>query len=332
MRVIFCGTAAFAVPSLHALAQHHDVVLVVTQQDRPAGRGRRRQMPAVKQAAAEYDLPVIQPRSLRRDSVVSELAAAAPDLIVVAAYGKILPAAVLDLPPHGCLNVHASLLPRHRGASPVTAAILAGDPETGVTIMQMDKGLDTGPILRQQSLRLSGEETTSALTTALAQLGAELLIPTLDELIAGRVKAQAQDSARATYAPLLSKDDGIVQWDQDAESICRHVRAMQPWPGAVTLWDDRQLKVLRARAIARESDEAPGSVIKHQEKLAVVAGSGVVLLEEVQLAGKRAMPAADFLHGYGSIVGTVLRGPAWYHDTETSAVSRDESGADLPPQ
>ena len=151
-------------------------------------------------------------------------------------------------------------------------------------------------------------------------------------MIAGRIEAQAQDNARATYAPLLSKDDGIVQWDQDAESICRHVRAMQPWPGAVTLWDGRQLKVLRARAIARESDEAPGSVIRHQEKLAVVAGSGVVLLEEVQLAGKRAMPAANFLHGYGSIVGTVLRGPAWYHDTETSAVSRDESGADLPPQ
>ncbi|MYB76984.1 MAG: methionyl-tRNA formyltransferase [Chloroflexi bacterium] len=309
MRVIFCGTAAFAVPSLHALAQHHDVVLVVTQQDRPAGRGRKPQMPPVKLAAAEHNLAVTQPRSLRKEAVVAALTAAAADVIVVAAYGKILPKAILDLPPHGCLNVHASLLPRHRGAAPVTAAILAGDAVSGVTIMQMDEGLDTGPMLRQQSLSLQGNETTGTLTTTLSQLGAELLIPTMEDWVAGCIEPQPQDDSRATYAPLLKKQDGIVQWDRDADSICRHIRAMQPWPGAVTFWDDRQLKILRALPATGSIGETPGRVIRHQKDLAVVTSLGIVVLEEVQLAGKRALPAADFLHGYGAIVGAVLQGP-----------------------
>ena len=309
MRVIFCGTAAFAVPSLHALAQRHDVVLVVTQQDRPAGRGRRPQMPPVKLAAAEHNLAVTQPRSLRKEAVVAELASAAADVIVVAAYGKILPKAILDMPPHGCLNVHASLLPRHRGAAPVTAAILAGDAVSGVTIMQMDEGLDTGPMLRQQSLSLQGNETTGTLTTTLSQLGADLLIPTLEDWVAGRLKPQPQDDSLATYAPLLNKEDGIVRWNHDAESVCRHIRAMQPWPGAVTFWDDRQLKVLRAQPTADNVGEVPGRVIRHEGELAVVAGTGIVVLEEVQLAGKRALPAPDFLRGYGAIVGAVLQGP-----------------------
>lgn len=306
MRVIFCGTAAFAVPSLHALAQRHDVVLVVTQQDRPAGRGRRPQMPPVKLAAAEHNLAVTQPRSLRKEAVVAELAAAAADVIVVAAYGKILPQAILDLPPHGCLNVHASLLPRHRGAAPVTAAILDGDAESGITIMHMDAGLDTGPILRQQSIPLSGSETTASLTTALSQLGADLLLPTVEDWIAGRIEPQDQDESSATYAPLLKKEDGIVRWDHDAESVCRHLRAMQPWPGAVTFWNGRQVKILGARPIADSVSEVPGRVIRHEGELAVVTGAGIVVLEEVQLAGKRALPAADFLRGYGAIVGAVL--------------------------
>ncbi len=309
MRVIFCGTAAFAVPSLHALAQHHDVVLVVTQQDRPAGRGRKPQMPPVKLAAAEHNLAVIQPHSLRKKAVVAELASAAADVIVVTAYGKILPMAILDLPPHGCLNVHASLLPRHRGAAPVTAAILAGDAVSGVTIMQMDEGLDTGPILRQRSLRLTGKETTGTLTTTLSQLGADLLIPTLEDWVVGCIEPQPQDDSRATYAPLLKKQDGIVQWDRDADTICRHVRAMQPWPGAVTFWDSRQLKILRAQPATGSIGETPGRVIRHQKDLAVVAGTGIVVLEEMQMAGKRALPAIDFLHGYGAIVGAVLHAP-----------------------
>ncbi|MDE2840199.1 MAG: methionyl-tRNA formyltransferase [Chloroflexota bacterium] len=306
MRVIFCGTAAFAVPSLHALTQRHDVVLVVTQQDRPAGRGRRPQMPPVKLAAAEHNLAVTQPRSLRKEAVVAELAAAAADVIVVAAYGKILPKAILDLPPHGCLNVHASLLPRHRGAAPVTAAIIAGDAESGSTIMHMDEGLDTGPILRQQSIPLSGSETTASLTTALSQLGADLLLPTVEDWVAGRIEPQDQDESSATYAPLLKKEDGIVRWDHDAESVCRHLRAMQPWPGAVTFWNGRQVKILGARPIADSVSEVPGRVIRHEGELAVVAGTGIVVLDEVQLAGKRALPAADFLRGYGAIVGAVL--------------------------
>ncbi len=309
MRVIFCGTADFAVPSLHALAQQHDVALVVTQQDRPAGRGRRPRPSPVKQAALEHGLAVSQPRSLRRASVVAELAAVAADVIVVAAYGKILPPSVLDLPPHGCLNVHASLLPRHRGASPAAAAILAGDAATGVTIMRMDEGLDTGPILRQRSLALTGEETTATLTGALARLGAELLPPTLDDWIAGRIEPQPQDNAQATYAPLLKKEDGVVRWAQDAAAVCRHARAMQPWPGAVTFWQDRQVKILRAHPLPDGGEGAPGTVFAHEKGLAVTAGSGIVVLDEVQLAGKRALPAADFRRGYGAIVGAVLQAP-----------------------
>lgn len=309
MRVIFCGSAAFAVPSLRALARDHDVALVVSQQDRPAGRGRKPRLPAVKQAALELNLCTFQPSSLRRKSVVAELAAVGADAIVVAAYGKILPKSVLDLPPHGCLNVHASLLPRHRGAAPVTAAILAGDSRTGVTIMQMDEGLDTGPILRKQSLDLTGDETTASLTDTLAHLGADLMLPTLADWANGRIEPQIQDEAAATYAPLLKKDDGVVVWDQDADAICRHVRAMQPWPGAVTHWQDRQLKLLRARPLAGEIGQEPGMVTNHQGSLIVAAGRGSVVLEEVQLAGKRAMAATDFLNGYGSIIGAVLRGP-----------------------
>lgn len=309
MRVTFCGTAAFAVPSLRALAQHHDVVLVVTQQDRAAGRGRKRQPPPVKLAAAELNLAVAQPRSLRKESSVEAFAAASADIIVVAAYGKILPRAILDLPPHGCLNVHASLLPRHRGAAPVSAAILAGDAESGITIMQMDEGLDTGPIIRQRSLPLTGCETTGSLTASLAQLGADLLIPTMEEWSAGHLKPQPQADSSATYAPPLKKEDGYVRWEEDAESICRHVRAMQPWPGAATFWQNRQLKVLRARPIAGCTSGPPGSVILRQKDLAVAAGAGIVVLEEVQMAGKRAMAAADFLNGYGAIVGAELQGP-----------------------
>jgi methionyl-tRNA formyltransferase len=308
MRVIFCGTAAFAVPSLRALAREFEVALVVTQQDRPSGRGRKFQMPPVKQAAIELDLPVTQPQSIRKKPVVAELASVTADIIVVAAYGKIIPPSILTLPPHGCLNVHASLLPRHRGAAPVTAAILAGDEETGVTIMQMDAGLDTGPMLRQQSLPLTGEETTASLTQALADLGADILIPAMSDWAAGRISPQVQDEARATYAPLLKKEDGIIPWQRGAHDIDNHVRAMQPWPGAVTYWHGRQLKILRARTGPGLNNQEPGTVIRHENGLAVVAGTGTVIVDEVQIAGKRPMPAADFLRGNGSIVGAILRG------------------------
>lgn len=309
MRVIFCGTAAFAVPSLQALAEQHEITLVVTQQDRPAGRGRKPQESPVKLAAGERGIAVYQPRSLRRETVVAELAAARADVMVVAAYGKILPQSILDLPPHGCLNVHASLLPRHRGAAPVTAAILAGDVETGVTIMLMDAGLDTGPILRQRSFSLTHEETTASLTQALSQLGADLLCPTLDDWVTGRLEPKPQDDAKATYAPQLTKQDGLIKWPHDAEAICRHVRAMQPWPGAVTYWRGKQIKVLRARPLPESRQESPGSVVPCHDGFAVVAGAGMVALEVVQLAGKRALPAADFRRGYGAIVGAQLQGP-----------------------
>ena len=175
--------------------------------------------------------------------------------------------------------------------------------------MRMDEGLDTGPVLRQRSLALTGEETTATLTSALSRLGAELLPSTLDDWVAGRIAPQPQDNAQATYAPLLKKADGVVRWEQDAANVCRHVRAMQPWPGAVTFWQDRQVKILRARPLAAGGTGAPGTVFAHEKGLAVTAGSGVVVLDEVQLAGKRALPAADFRHGYGAVIGAVLKAP-----------------------
>ena len=304
------GTPAFSVPSLQRLIEgaEFDVVAVVTQPDRPAGRGRAPTVSPVKQIALENDITVLQPRRLRKNAeMVQALRDLAPDVIAVAAYGLILPASVLEIPPHGCINVHASLLPKYRGAAPVAAAILSGDELTGVTIMLMDEEMDHGPILAQRSTPMQPVDTRQSLTERLAELGAGLLVETLPRWVAGEVKPQPQDHAAATYAPMLKKEDGEIDWSQPAARIARMIRAYDPWPGAYTYLDGRVFKLLKARAAGvATADVRPGTVVEIDQGLAVVAGEDGVLLERVQLAGKRAMDIQVFARGQRDFIGSVL--------------------------
>ena len=307
-RLIFMGTPDFSVPSLITLADGaYDVVAVVTQPDRPSGRGRKVELSPVKQAALARDIPVMQPRSLRDPQAVAALAALRPDVIVVAAFGQILRADVLSLPPHGCINVHASLLPRWRGAAPVQAAILAGDQVTGSTIMRMDEGMDTGPILAQAALAIDPADTGATLTRRLAQQGAELLTETLPRWLAGQITSQPQDQTLAMLCRPLRKEQGVIDWTEPAEAIARAVRAFNPWPAATTTWNGAGLKVLAAAA---EPDVAlsqpPGMVVAVDGRVLVVTGAGALRLDQVQLAGRSAMPAGDFLRGQPGLVGSTL--------------------------
>ena len=306
-RVVFMGTPQFAVPALEALCQHHEVAGVVTQPDRPAGRGRRLVPSPVKGVALARGLPVYQPTSLRPAEALDQLADWQPDVIVVAAFGQILLKPVLELAPHGCLNVHASLLPRYRGAAPIAAAILAGDDTTGITIMRLNEGLDTGPLLAQADLAIAPEDTTASLGEKLAVLGAELLIGTLPGWIGGEIQAQPQDDALASYCQRLSKADGELDWTQTAQHLDRQVRAFSPWPGAYTTWQGQRLKVLRTRPRPEWLGEAgPGEVVELPDGVGVVTGQGLLELLEVQLAGKKPMAAGPFIRGQRLIVGEVL--------------------------
>ena len=306
-RLVFMGTPDFAVPVLKALIGRYEIVGVVTQPDRRAKRGRKVKVPPVKVVALAYDLPVLQPPHLRQPDVVAKLIALAPEAIVVAAYGQILPPEVLAIPPRGCLNVHASLLPRYRGAAPVAAAILAGEQETGVTIMLMDEGMDTGPILSQATCSISSQDTRESLSARLAQLGANLLIDTLPRWLAGEIEPRPQDHSQATYSRIIAKEDGLIDWSQSAVEIWRRCRAYHPWPGTYTYWRGKLLKVLRAEALPHWSGEGePGQVIALHEGLAVATGEGALLLSEVQLAGKRAMNIEDFARGQRDFVSSVL--------------------------
>jgi methionyl-tRNA formyltransferase len=308
-RLVFMGTPEFAVPTLERLvASDYAIVGVYTQPDKPAGRGRKLAASPVKELAVAHNLPVFQPRTLRAPEAHAELAALQPDVIVVAAYGLILPQAALDLPPHGCINVHASLLPKYRGAAPIPAAILNGDETTGITIMRMDAGVDTGPMLAQAALPLCADDTTGALTARLAQLGADLLGQTLPRWLAGEIAPQAQDEAQATFAPRFCKEDGRLDWTLAAVDLERRIRAFDPWPGAFTTCHAKRLKVNRARASDFQSDAnwQPGQVIWCGDRVGVVTGQGVLELLEVQMEGKRSTQVADFLCGQPDFVGMCL--------------------------
>ncbi len=300
------GTPAFAVPCLNVLIETQQVVGVVTQPDRPAGRGNRLRPSPVKLAAEAAGIPVYQPRSLKKEEAAEPLRAWQPDVIVVAAFGQILRPHVLYLPPRGSLNVHASLLPRWRGAAPIQHALLAGDALTGITLMQMDEGLDTGPMLVRESLVIDPRETAATLHDRLAALGAGMLRRWLDDILAGRVAPTAQDEAAMTYAPMIDKAAGAIDWTRDAATIDRLVRAMTPWPGAFTEWAGETLKITRARPLAGPTGGRPGRVTWEAEGVAVATGDGLLLLDEVQPPGKRPMPAADFARGRADFMGTVL--------------------------
>ena len=295
MRIIFAGTPPFAAAALNALADAgHDIALVLTQPDRPAGRGMKLTPSAVKQAALARGLPVSQPVSLKTPEAQAELRAVDADVMVVAAYGLILPQAVLDLPRFGCLNIHASLLPRWRGAAPIQRAILAGDAETGITIMQMDAGLDTGAMLSKTVVPIRDDDTAASLHDVLAAAGASAIVAALANY--ATLVPVAQDDAQATYAAKLSKDEAQLDWRQSADALARAVRAYNPAPGAWTLLDGAPLKVWAAATAPGAGD--PGTVLRTDaEGLVVACGGGALALQAVQPAGSKRMSAAAFLAG-----------------------------------
>jgi methionyl-tRNA formyltransferase len=306
MRIVFIGTGEIGVPTLCALlsSPKHELLGVVTQPDKPVGRTQRIQAPPIKAKLAETTVPILQPARIRNDQAIEQLRALAPEVMVVMAYGQILPAGVLEIPRVACLNLHTSLLPKHRGAAPIQAAIVAGDAETGITIIYMDEGLDTGDLLLQRTLLLSPNETGRSLHDRLAQLASEALLTALDQLEAGSAARIPQDHDLATYAPKLTREDGKLDWREPAELIERKVRAFDPWPGAFTDLSDasgklRKLKIFRASIVRYEHGE-PGSISQPNDTFIVATGRGALRLDEVQLEGKRRMSAADFFRGFSS--------------------------------
>ncbi len=289
------GSPDFALPTLRALAGHYELVGVVTQPDRASGRGRELKPPPVKILAQELGIPIIQPEKLKQPEAIEQLRAWKPDLIVVAAFGQILRKDVLDLPRFGCINVHASLLPRWRGAAPINAAILHGDGETGITIMKMDVGLDTGPILSQRSLRLTRDDTAGSVIESLSRLGAELLIETLPDYLSGTIQPVPQPEEGSTYASMLKKEEGKLDFTRPAEELERRVRAFNPWPGAFMDFDGALLKVHRTHVEQGEAEV--GQRLVYRNLPALGAGGGLLILDEVQPAGKKSMSGKSFLAG-----------------------------------
>ena len=306
LRVVFLGTPDFAAIPLEALArdERYTLVGVVTQPDRPSGRGRAPEPPPVKQAALRLGLPALQPETLRDEAAVAQLAALRPDVGVVAAYGEILRKAVLAIPPLGYLNIHPSLLPRHRGPTPVPGAILAGDAETGVTVMKLDAKMDAGPILAQRRVPLPPDARARALTQELFELGARLLVEILAPYAAGQVEPVAQDDSQATYTALLKKADGAIDWAAPAERIERMTRAYDPWPGAWTSWRGQPLKIIVARVRAEwAGDAATGALLDRKDGVWAATGAGALELLLVQPAGKRALAAVEWRRGLHDIAG-----------------------------
>jgi len=311
LRVVFLGTPEFAVPLLEKLVQEHcSVVAVYTRPDKPEGRGRAVKLSPVKTAALGFGLTVVQPESLKERVAVEQLAGFQPDLLVVAAFGQILPQAVLDIPGYGCLNIHPSLLPRYRGAAPAAAAIMAGDEVTGVTIMLMDSGLDTGPIIAREEMAISSQDTTGTLSAKLSHMAARMLPAVLPHWTAGEITPQPQNDAEATHCTAIKKEDGEINWHLPAVDIWRRVRAFQPWPGAYTSWGGQRLEIIEAIALSDKGEHEVGEVVPGQGEAAfgISTGEGILGAIRVQLQGKRAMSAADFLRGQRQLIGAALPG------------------------
>ena len=308
-RVVFMGTPSFAVPILDALLRSgYEVVAVYTQPDRVAGRGRQIFLTPVKRLALEHEIPVIQPDTLKSGETLRELADFRPELIVVAAFGQILPQEMLSLPSFDCLNVHPSLLPRHRGSSPVAASILCGDERTGVSIMLMDAGLDSGPILAQQEVAIASKDDTGLLTSRLAQVGVELLLGTLPAWLEAKIEPQAQDEGKASYSRLIRSEDGEMDWQLSAVELWRRTRAYNPWPGCYTWWQGRRLRVREAVPLKETAEGQVGTVVPLPPPISagVITGQKLLGLCQVQLEGKRQMGAGDFVRGQRAFIGSIL--------------------------
>ncbi len=303
-RIVFMGTPDFALPSLTSLVASHEVVAVVTQPDRPSGRHRRLRPSPVKQAALAANIPLLQPERIRNDVSISALRGMDADLFVVVAFGQILPQILLDVPRMASINVHASLLPRWRGAAPIQAAIRAGDHETGVTIMKMDAGLDTGPMIEQRPIPISSDETGQSLHDKLAQLGADLLSETLPGFLGGKIVPTLQDDCVATYAPTIKKEDGRLDWARAAVELERTVRAFTPWPGTYTHWKGAQLKIHAGYGDVGKA--SPGLVVDHVNGIAIGTGAGLFFPTELQLAGKKRLSLKEFVNGHEDFLGASL--------------------------
>lgn len=315
-RVIFMGTPEFSISALNMLvAEQYNVVAVVTQPDRPVGRKRVLTPPPVKEAALQHNIPVLQPEKIQE--ALAELKALAPDIIITAAYGQILPPSILNLPRHGCINIHASLLPRYRGGAPIQYAIMNGDEVTGVTIMYMAEGLDSGDIISQVEVPIAHEDDVGTMFHKLSIAGAELLKTTLSPLLAGQLQAQPQDERLATYAPNIRRKDEMIDWHKSALQIYNHVRALHPWPISYTLWNGERLKIWQCQLPSERHesrldafvDAVPGTVLQATaEGIEVKTGDGCIWLTKIQPAGKRAMAVAQFIQGSDMPAGTVLGG------------------------
>jgi methionyl-tRNA formyltransferase len=308
-RIIFMGTPDFACPALQTLLDRgEDVVAVFTQPDRPKGRGQKLQSPPVKELAQAHAIPVYQPPKIRVSEVIEQIRALQPDLIVVVAFGQILPKALLEIPFHGCVNVHASLLPRYRGAAPLNWCMVNGEDETGVTTMLMDVGLDTGPMLLKKATPIDPDENIVALHDRMSVLGAELLGETLDGLKAGSIIPEQQDDSLSCYAPLLKKEHGQIDWHKSAREIHNQIRSLSVWPGAVAWLDNAPLKLYRTAV--RQGEGVAGSVLAAgRDGIEVACGQGSLLIMELQAAGSRKMEAASFVAGHPLPVGTLLTPP-----------------------
>ncbi|MFN8383609.1 MAG: methionyl-tRNA formyltransferase [Anaerolineales bacterium] len=296
IKIVFMGSPDFSLSALRLLNEHYQVVGVVTQPDRASGRGRELKAPPVKSLALELNIPIIQPEKLREPEAMQRLQEWNPELIVVAAFGQLLKKNVLDLPKYGCINIHASLLPRWRGAAPINAAILAGDEDTGVTIMKMDVGLDTGPMLAMKKIRIRRDDTAGSVFQTLSTLGANLLIETLPGYLAGNITPTPQPDEGMTYAPMLKKQDGLLDFTHPADELERRVRAMNPWPGAWFEWNGNVLKVARA-SVSEAKGLGIGSRFIVDGRPAIMSADGALVLDEIQPAGKKMMPGKSFLSG-----------------------------------
>lgn len=299
LNIIYAGTPEFAVPALRSLVQsNYRVIAVYTQPDRPAGRGRRLQPSPVKQAAIELELPVYQPESFKQSSDITEFRNLQADLMVVAAYGLILPIDILNAPALGCINIHASLLPRWRGAAPIQRAILAGDTVSGITIMQMAEGLDTGDMLARQVISINPDWNAGDLHDELMNTGAQLLMPTIDRLVNGELVPEVQDETKVTYAEKLVKSEAEIDWSKDADRLQREVRAFAPWPVSFTQFKDQPVRIWSAKSLERASSQPSGQIIEHNKSgILVSCGKGILQVTELQFAGKNRCSAAQLLGG-----------------------------------
>lgn len=303
-KVVFMGTPEFAVPTLQALIENYDVIGVVTQPDRPAGRNKQLRQSPIKEVAIQAGIEIFQPEKIRKPEALDTLRQWNADFYVVAAFGQILPQALLDIPPHGSINVHASLLPRWRGAAPIHAAIRAGDEETGVTIMVIDAGLDTGPMLSKRAIPINDDDTGQTMHDKLAVLGANLLIDTLPAYLSRELNPVPQPEASITYAPQIKKEEGHIDWSKSAKEIEQLVRAFTPWPGTYTHWNGKQLKIHSGNDGGGSA--SPGQVIEKNGQIAIGTGDGLYYPHEVQLEGKKRTSISDFANGYNDFVGATL--------------------------